>query len=301
MADRQRHRILAGVGKAARIPPELKRRPFSLEEARNAGLTRHSLRGRTWRRIGYGLYRWSGLPDDPWLVLSAWHRVLPSEAVFAGATAAWLSGLDLEPTDPVDVVVPASSGIRTRAGLLVHHGEIPSGGVVCIRGLRATVLHLSLARLCLQWPPVEALVAIDMAVHRGLTDPAALLLQVEGAKSRPGAARMRSLALMAAPAESPMETRLRWLLIQAGLPRPEVQANLRDGSARFVARVDLYYPAARLALEYDGGNHRDRMVEDNRRQNALVNAGYRLLRFTAADIHGRAEVVVAQVRAALEA
>lgn len=111
--------------------------------------------------------------------------------------------------------------------------------------------------------------------------------------------RLRQLSLLAAPAESPMETRLRWLLFQAGLPRPEVQANLRDGSARFVGRADLYFPAARLVLEFDGGNHRDRLVEDDRRQNALVNAGYRLLRFTAADIHGRPDVVVAQVREAL--
>ena len=114
-------------------------------------------------------------------------------------------------------------------------------------------------------------------------------------------ARMRSLALLAAPAESPMETRLRWLLLQAGLSRPEVQVNLRDSAARFVGRVDLYYPEARLVLEYDGGNHRERLVEDNRRQNALVNAGYRLLRFTAADIYNRANLVVAQVSAALEA
>ena len=75
--------------------------------------------------------------------------------------------------------------------------------------------------------------------------------------------------------------------------------NLRDGAARFVGRVDLYYPEARLVLEYDGAHHGDRLVEDNRRQNALVNAGYRLLRFTAGDIYGRADVVVAQVRAAL--
>jgi Protein of unknown function (DUF559) len=112
-------------------------------------------------------------------------------------------------------------------------------------------------------------------------------------------ARMRSLALLAAPAESPMETRLRWLLILAGLPGPEVQTNLTDGEARFVGRADLYYPEVRLVLEYDGGNHRDRLVEDDRRQNLLVNAGYRLLRFTAADIHGRPDVVVSQVRAAL--
>lgn len=287
------------MGKAPRVPTELTRRPFSLEEARLAGLTRHSLRGKTWQRISAGLYRWSGLPDDPWLTLSAWRRVLPPEAVFAEATAAWLFGLDLEPANPVEIVVPPSSAIRSRAGLHVRHGETPPSEVASIRGLRATALPLTLAGLCLQRPAVEALAAIDMAVHLRLIDSAALVRYAEAAKGRPGAARLRSLALMAAPAESPMETRLRWLLIDAGLPRPEVQTNLRDGAARFVGRVDLYYPDAQLVLEYDGGKHRDRMVEDNRRQNLLVNAGFRLLRFTAADIHNRADVVVAQVRAAL--
>jgi len=62
---------------------------------------------------------------------------------------------------------------------------------------------------------------------------------------------------------------------------------------------DRFYPAARLVLEYDGGNHRERMVQDNQRQNLLINAGYQVLRFTAVDVHNRADVVVAQVRAAL--
>ena len=66
-----------------------------------------------------------------------------------------------------------------------------------------------------------------------------------------------------------------------------------------LGRADLYYPAARLVLEYDGGNHRDRLVQDDRRQNLLVNAGFRLLRFTAGDIHNRPEVVESQVRGAL--
>ena len=96
-----------------------------------------------------------------------------------------------------------------------------------------------------------------------------------------------------------METRLRWLLIEAGLPRPQVQVNLRNGAGMFVGRADLYYPEARLVLEYDGGNHRERLVEDDRRQNLVVSAGYRLLRFTAADIYSHADVVIAQVRAAL--
>ncbi|HYR50833.1 MAG TPA: DUF559 domain-containing protein [Candidatus Eisenbacteria bacterium] len=110
---------------------------------------------------------------------------------------------------------------------------------------------------------------------------------------------LRFLAPLAAPAESAMETRLRWLLIKSGLPRPEVQVNLHDTDGRFVGRADLYYPAAGLVLEYDGGNHRERLVEDDRRQNLLVNAGFRLLRFTAIDVYKRPDIVQAQVRGAL--
>jgi len=272
-----------------------------VDEARDAGLSLRALSGKSWSRIGTGLYCWSGPKDDPWLTLSAWQRVVPAEAFFIGGSAAWLFGLDLQATDPVEVGVPPSCGIRTRVGLLVRHLDIPPAEVVTTRGLRATSLPLTLAGLCLRWPTVEALVAIDMALCRGLTDADALGQYAISASGQPGMSRLRSLAAIAAPAESPMETRLRYLLVQAGLPRPQVQANLRDASARFVGRVDLYYPAARLAIEYDGGNHRERLVEDNRRQNALVNAGHRLLRFTAGDIHDRANVVVAQVGAALKA
>jgi very-short-patch-repair endonuclease len=56
-----------------------------------------------------------------------------------------------------------------------------------------------------------------------------------------------------------------------------------------------------LAIEYDGGNHRDRLVEDHRRQNGLINAGLRLLRFTAADVYGNPDLVAMQVRHALAA
>jgi hypothetical protein len=287
------------VGKSPRIPAEFKVRPFSLQEARDAGLTSRALEGKKWKRIGAELYRWSELPEDHWLTLSAWRRALPPETVFAGASAAWLYGLDLDPTHPVEVVVPLCSGIRNRVGLKVRRREIPPSEVTSVRGFRVTALPLTLATLCQKRPPVEALIAIDMAIHLGLTTPATLLQYADQAKGRHGARRMRSLVPLAAPAESPMETRLRWLLIQAGLPPPEVQARLGDG-AEFAGRVDLYYTKARLVLEYDGGNHRERMVEDDRRQNLLVSAGYQVLRYTAADVYKRTDVVVAQVRGALD-
>ena len=98
-----------------------------------------------------------------------------------------------------------------------------------------------------------------------------------------------------------METRLRWLLISNGLPRPEVQAELRNSMGRLIGRADLLFRDAKLVIEYDGGNHRDRLVTDDQRQNLIINAGFRILRFTAPDVYGRPEVLVAQVRGSLAA
>ncbi len=287
------------MGRRPFIPTKLTKGPFTLDEARGVGLSSSALGGKAWRRVGAELYCWSGAPTDPLRVLSAWQRLLPPQSVFAGATAAWLLGLDLKPTNPVEIAVPTNSGMRSRDGLSVRRCEVSRRETVSVRGLRATSVNRTLSDLSLRWPAVEALVAIDMAVASGLADPAALRRHAEATNGRAGSRRLHSLALLAAPAESPMETRLRWLLIQSGLPRPEVQIDLRDTKKRFVGRADLYYPSARLVLEFDGGNHRERLVEDDRRQNLLINAGFRLLRFTTADIHHRAGVVVAQVRAAL--
>jgi very-short-patch-repair endonuclease len=43
------------------------------------------------------------------------------------------------------------------------------------------------------------------------------------------------------------------------------------------------------------------LIGDNRRQNRLVDAGYRLLRFTAADVLSAADSIVGLVRRALSA
>jgi hypothetical protein len=276
------------MARTPRIPLELKDRPFTLPEARAAGLTWRSLQGKAWRRLGARLYCWSGMDEDPWEVLRAWQDSLPEDAVFTGATAAWISGLDFKPIDPVEIIVPPNSGIRSRPGLSVRHCQIPASEAIKVRALRTTTLHRTLRDLCLRWPAVEVLVAIDEAVSKKL-------VHVSAFRGR----KLRSLAALAAPAESPMETRLRWLLIQRGLPRPEVQVNLGDDSNGILGRADLYYRSARLVVEYDGTNHRDRLVEDNRRQNRLLSAGYQLLRFTASDIYNEPDGVAALVRGAL--
>lgn len=215
-----------------------------------------------------------------------------------GASAARVHGLDIS-RDYEEIAVPPSSGVRSRRGLVVRHLVFPPNDVVRIRNIRVTSIHRTLRDLCVSEPPVGALVAIDMAIRLRRTSSAALNAYVKAVSGLPGAKRLRRLVALAAPAESPMETRLRWLLISNRLPRPEVQVDLHDASGRFVSRADLLYPEAKLVIEYDGGNHRDRLVSDDQRQNLIISAGFRILRFTGPDVCNRAEVVAAQVRGAL--
>ena len=277
----------------ARIPRELIGRPFSLDEARAAGLSPSSLKGRHWRRLGASLYCWSGWTPDPMSVITAWSQMLPAESVFAGRTAAWLLGLDLDATNPVEVTVPLGSELRSREGISVWRCDLDGAEITTARGTRVTTLPRTLLDLGARRSAVEALIALDMAARMGVT------LRNSDFKRRPGSARLRRLAGIAAPAESPMETRLRWLLISAGLPRLEVQVDLHDARGRIVARADLFYRGARLAIEFDGGNHRDRLVSDDRRHNLITGAGFRLLRFTSADLYRRPDVIAAQVRGSL--
>ena len=93
---------------------------------------------------------------------------------------------------------------------------------------------------------------------------------------------------------------MRMVVVLGRLPRPEAQVPIYDGR-EFVARPDLYYREHRLGLEYDGATHNGTLPEDNRRQNRLLEIGVRLLRFTAGDIYNKPDLVVRQVRAALQA
>lgn len=239
-------------------------------------------------RMSNRLYGWAGLAEDPWKLLCAWQRLFP-EAVFAGSTAAWLFRIATCDPIPIEVIMSQRSGVRSRPGLIVHRSKMPASDVVFVRGVRATRPMRTLSDVCRRLSGVEALVVIDASLHLKLIDKSALL--------DAASPRLRHFGPLAEAAESPMETRLRWLLVQAGLPRPQVQAPLSDAHSR----ADLYYPDARLVIEFDGGNHRDRLVEDNCRQNLLMSAGYKVLRFTASDIYDRQPTIVAQVRQALSA
>lgn len=86
--------------------------------------------------------------------------------------------------------------------------------------------------------------------------------------------------------ESPKETETRLVIVDLGLPEPEVQFVVRDGS-RFVARVDLAYPELRIAIEYEGDGHRTDKAQwrkDIARQRDLEGCGWLVIRLTQSDL-----------------
>ena len=98
-----------------------------------------------------------------------------------------------------------------------------------------------------------------------------------------------------------LESLCRVLLHLAGLPAPETQLGIR-GPAGWIGRVDFGWPEQRLVVETDGfAFHADRASYrvDRRRGNALVLAGWRVLRFSWEDVVHAPDTVVADVRAAL--
>jgi hypothetical protein len=198
-------------------PTQLKSRPFTLEEATLAGLTRHQLRGRSWQRIERGVYKWAKLTDNPLFQLVAISRRLP-EAAFSGYTAGWLHGLDLPPVNPVEVTVQNTSA-SNRAGVCLRRARLTPGDVVQIKGLAVTSALRTVVDVGSRPPLVAAVVALDMALHRRIVSLTKLRSDVEANRGAKGIATLRRAIGLAEPAtQSPMETRLRLLLVMAGSP-----------------------------------------------------------------------------------
>jgi very-short-patch-repair endonuclease len=274
--------------------------PVKLKEAPRYGLTRGRLRGSNWKRLGAGFYALTSLAQDPIVVLAAAASQLPASGVFSHATAAWLHGLDFSPCDPIEVTLPASSGRSHISGVSIKRSDLADGEATQIGGFPVTTPIRTLADLARRATLVEGVVALDTALHNKKVALDDLHQWADAHPKYRGAGRLQKALHLAEPlTESPMETRLRMLLVLAGLPKPKVQVSLYDEDGFFVARPDLYYPDKRLAIEYDGGTHRNSLAADNRRQNALLDAGYRLLRFTASDIFQTPLAVVSLVRRTL--
>lgn len=273
----------------ARKPPELVDCVFRARDVLRDGLlTPDELRSAAWRRLYRGVYADAGLPDLPGVRIRGARLLAPPSAVFTGRTAAHLLGARglLDGGESVELSVPPSARFGPVAGLRIRKVAVPAeevrvrSGFRCTSGLRTALDIARSEPLHDSVPALDVLLAAEIVGLDELRRAGTGLTAVRGAR-----AAREAVALADPRAESPPESRLRVLLVRAGLPVVP-QFVIRDAHGRFVARVDLAIPELRLAVEYDGAWHGapGQFARDRRRLNGLVAAGWVVLHVTAADL-----------------
>jgi hypothetical protein len=297
----------------ASCPPELRLLPFRGSQAVRAGLlTWAQLRRSAWRRLLPDVYVAADVELDhrlrcrAALVYAGASRsgdgisAPRSGVAISGMSAAACWGLDLlPPAAPVELIVPPVVRLDSRPGQLrlirsrLRPEEITTLGTITLTTPERTAFDV------VRWSDrVDGIVALDALLHRRVVRMASLSSYRAAIGRGPGSRQFSDALTVAEPlAESPMETRSRLVLVDAGLPRPVAQFVVRDSAGRFVARVDLAYPVERVALEYEGDHHRERdtFLRDIDRLNALTALDWVVVRATARDIYRDSDQLVRRV------
>lgn len=271
------------------------------EQAMAAGLTParlHGLRrsGR-WHAPVRGVYIVDDPPDLQRATTRAATLALPG-AVVCGVSAARLldlGGLPLRrPAEPVHLVVPRSVTRERRDGLCLHWSTLLPEEVADVDGIQVTTVHRTLADLALGASRESGVGILDAALNQGRIGPEHLPVIRLMMRGRPGVRRAATWwDLLDERAESPLESRIRLILLDAGLG-PETLQHVVWDAGRAIARLDLAWPSRKFAVEADGASAHDGpapLYRDRERQNALVALGWRLIRLTWADALSPVRVV----------
>lgn len=287
---------------AARVPDVLRKRPFTTATAARYGVTRTALQSDPWRHLLRNVWVHRDVDDTREIRLEAVRLILGPHTFICGLTAAWVYGIDVQDRRGELVWVGCRTGhrLRSRDGCQFKEITVEDSDLQQVDGITMTT-PLRTAFDCARWLSiVEAVVVADALAHAEAITRAELAAYLASHRGLRGVRQVdRVIDLMEPKSESPMETRVRLLLVFAGLPRPEPQLVVLDRNDQFVARADLGYRHARLLIEYDGAWHWHQRAADEQRRETLRDLGWKVLVVTSDDYYRTPERTVARVRAAL--
>ncbi|MEM6105098.1 hypothetical protein AAHS21_02365 [Mycobacterium sp. 050272] len=247
-------------------------------------LSRHQLRAR-YRAVLPNVYVGTDVrPTLQQRTAAAW-LWSGRRATIAGAAAAALHGAQWIPEDvPVEVV---HTNPRAPHGVLTRRGILKDGETQMIAGIPVTTPErtaFDIGRRGAVHSAIARLDALARATGFKIDD---VLRVAENHPRSPGLRRLETaLELVDPGAQSPRESYLRLLLIDAGLPRPQTQIPVLGVGNLPVAYLDMGWPEWMVAVEYDGDQHRtDRRqyVKDIRRIEMLEEMGWVIVRVVAED------------------
>ncbi|MBA8796102.1 very-short-patch-repair endonuclease [Friedmanniella endophytica] len=240
-----------------------------------------------------GVYASAAVARDPRVRIAALMRRHP-DAVLTGAAAARV----FWPSVPLPTITfAAAAEVAPRAGFLGVRRRIPPDWV-CVRGaVRYTDPALTAVDLCDE----VGVDGIDAALRTRASTLARMRAALDAVPGRRGHRLRRALLLDSRDEPwSAAERTLHRLLRSAGCGGWRANHEVVVGGRRFF--LDVAFPAARLAVEVDGRAVHDTaeaFESDRARQNALVLAGWTVLRFTWRMLADDPELVLAQILAAL--
>lgn len=271
---------------------------------------RHFVRSGRWTRVARGCFVPTGEVDGVALRRARIRAAVASlgpEAVAVLDTAAELHRIGgLRPTSAIHVSVPVDRPRpqrRTAGDLVVHQLTLDRSRDVCtVAGIPTTTPLRTVADVILRVDRYPAVCVLDSAVNRLLVSDEDLAGVPALIAGRRGAVAARGfLAESDGRAQSPLETRTRLRCVDGGVPPDVLQLPVRDDEGYLLGVGDLGWRSHRLIAEADGRSpHRtpQAVYEDRTRQNRLVNAGWRVLRFTWSDTL-RPDYIPETVRTAL--
>lgn len=271
--------------------------PFIGSEAVAAGITTHSQLRRRYTRVFRDVYVLEGTELTPVLRAHAawlWSR---RRGVIAGFSAAALHGSRwIDATRAVDII---HDNRHPLAGLQIWSDRLANDEIEIVAGTAVTTPARTALDLACWYPTTTAVAALDDLVRTTELKMPDVELLTAHHRGRRGIERARtSLSLVDAGAQSPKETWLRLVLVRAGLPRPQTQIPVYDDSGETIAYLDMGWEDVKVAVEYDGEQHRSdrrQYTWDVRRLEMIERRGWILIRVVAGD---RPAEIVRRVRAA---
>ena len=272
---------------------------ISIEQALMAGLSRSAAGRRVaserWIPLHPRVYLAADHPRNDEVRLRAAVLWAGGGAVTYGVTAAWWHGLHPRLPRTVEVTVPRRRRPRPRPGVAVRQRDVDPLDLSEYRDLPVTGIALTAIEAAVALGP-DGSVLLDRALQQHVTFRMVCDAHCRNLGRRGSAAASELLVAAADRAASQAERLLVRLLRCAGITG-WVLGHAWEGYV-----IDVAFPRQRIAIEVDGWAwHRtpERFVRDGQRQNAVVNGGWHVLRFSWHDLTHRPEAVLTEIRDAL--
>jgi very-short-patch-repair endonuclease len=234
---------------------------------------------------------------------ASWEAVLGTRSVLSYLSAASAWDVPVEQDGKVHVTIPKRRRVRFPRGVRVHRVHLDDSVVTERHGIPITT-RVETVLDCIGWISLgRGRTLADRALQQRWISVAAIDRRLEDEGGRWGNGRLRALRPgLGDGAEAESERRLHRLLRDRGITGWTANFPIIIRGERY--RIDVAFVDRRIAIEVDGflvHSAAERFRSDRTRQNALILAGWTVLRFTWADLVDHPDRVIAEIMSAAAA